>query len=51
MPADSTSDSSIERQALEALEHLGDDDKNKVLEYIHSLVTLDQINNDQASSS
>jgi hypothetical protein len=51
MPADSTTDLSVERQALEALEHLSEEDKGKVLSYIQSLLILDQSNHDQASSS
>lgn len=52
MPADSTNlKDLVERQALEALEHLSDKDKHKVLEYIQSLLHLAEVKNDQASST
>lgn len=39
----------VEQQAVKALAHLADEDKRKVLEYIASLVKLENAKNDQTS--
>jgi hypothetical protein len=41
----------VEQQAANALSHLSDRDKEKVLKYIESLLNLDKIKNDEASST
>jgi len=42
----------VEEQAINALSHLNDKDKDKVLRYIESLVNLEQVNkNDQTSTT
>ena len=42
----------VEEQAINALSHLSDKDKDKVLRYIESLVNLEQVNkNDQTSTT
>ena len=42
----------VEEQAINALAHLSDKDKEKVLRYIESLVTLEQVKkNDEASTT
>jgi hypothetical protein len=41
----------VEQQALNALHYLSDKDKQKVLEYIESILTLENTKNDQASSA
>ena len=64
MPADSTTSapndpsfleasgkSSVEQQAISALNHLSPEDKTKALKYIESLVTLEKIKNDQTSAT
>jgi hypothetical protein len=43
--------SPVEEQAIHALNHLSDKDKEKVLKYIASLLTLEQINHDEASAT
>jgi hypothetical protein len=52
MPAASEeSKALVEQQAANALGHLSDRDKEKVLKYIESLLTLEKIKNDEASSA
>jgi len=51
MPADSQASNSIEQQALNAIAHLPPEDKKKILEYINSIVNLEQIKNDKGSST
>jgi hypothetical protein len=51
MPADSSEQYSVERQALAALEHLSDEDKHRVLEYIQSLVHLEEAKHDQTGAA
>lgn len=41
----------VEQQAVKALAHLDDEDKRKVLEYITSLITLENAKNDQTSTT
>lgn len=41
---------SVEQQAVNALGYLDDKSKQKVLEYIDSLITLDKVNNDERNS-
>ena len=48
MPADSET-STVEQQAVLALNHLGPKDKKKVLEYIANLIALEKVKNDQTS--
>ena len=50
MPAATHENPSIEQQAIEALQHLDAEDKQKVLEYIASLINLSEINHDQAGT-
>jgi hypothetical protein len=45
----STEKSSVEQQAVKALAYLDDSDKQKVLEYISSLIDLTEAKNDEAS--
>jgi hypothetical protein len=40
----------IEQQALDALAYLDDEAKRKVLDYMKSLVTLDNVNNGSGSA-
>jgi hypothetical protein len=47
----STLSTQVEDQALAALHHLSDEDKHKVLEYIASLIHLEQVTNDNAKST
>jgi hypothetical protein len=51
MPAAPDKDASVEQQAIDALQHLDAEDKQKVLEYIASLIHLSEINHDQAGIS
>ena len=51
MPADSQTNISVEQQALNAIAHLPPEDKKKILEYIKSIVNLEQVKNDQGSST
>jgi hypothetical protein len=51
MPADSQTSDSIEQQALNAIAHLPPEDKKKILEYIHSIINLEKVKNDQGSST
>lgn len=48
-PAAHQDDSSVEQQALKALSYLDDNARQKVLEYIESLVKLEQANYDKGS--
>jgi hypothetical protein len=41
----------VEQQALNALNYLSDRDKEKVLKYIQSLLSLEEIKNDEASAT
>lgn len=41
----------VEQQAINALNHLPDKDKEKVLKYIESLLNLEIAKNDKASST
>jgi hypothetical protein len=41
----------VEQQAVKALAHLDDEDKRKVLEYITSLINLENAKNDQTSTT
>jgi len=41
----------VEEQAINALNHLSDKDKEKVLKYIQSLLTLEEVKNDKASAT
>lgn len=41
----------VEQQAANALGYLSDRDKEKVLKYIESLLNLEKIKNDEASSA
>ena len=49
MPADSSEQPAVEQQALHALNYLNEDDKSKVLKYIESLITLENLKHDQGS--
>jgi hypothetical protein len=40
----------VEQQAVKALTHLDDADKHKVLEYIASLINLENAKHDQTST-
>ena len=40
---------SVELQALAALQHLSDDERRKVLEYLKSLIILENTKNDKGS--
>ena len=51
MPDAPTQKKDVEQQALAALGFLNDEDKSKVLEYIASLIKLEKVKNDQASTS
>ena len=51
MPDSSIDDDPVERQALKALHYLSAEDKQKVLEYIASLVNLETVKNDERSST
>lgn len=42
---------SVKQQALNALQHLDEKDKEHILKYIQSLLTLDKAENDQRSST
>ena len=48
MPAAEQERISVEPQAINALQHLDTEDKQKVLEYIASLIHLSELNHDQA---
>ena len=50
MPADSSERKAVEQQAINALNFLSDKDKEKVLKYIESLVTLEKVKNDERSA-
>jgi flagellar motor switch protein FliG len=41
----------VEQQAIHALAYLNDEDKHKVLEYIASLLTLEEAKHDQTSAT
>jgi hypothetical protein len=47
---DTSPEISVEQQAINALNYLDDQDKQKVLEYIDSLINLDKANNDKRSN-
>jgi len=51
MAATSAKKSLVEEQALQALQHLSQEDKSKVIEYIDSLITLEKVKNDQTSTT
>ena len=51
MPADSQEQEAVKQQALNALAHLGSEDKQKILEYIKGLVILEKSNDDQAGTT
>jgi hypothetical protein len=47
--SDPSPEISVEQQAISALNYLDDQNKQKVLEYIDSLINLDKANNDKRS--
>lgn len=51
MPADSQHENSVKQQALNALEYLGEADKQHILEYIKGLLNLENAKNDQTSAT
>ena len=50
-PCCSTESQPVEQQAIKALSYLDEESKVKVLEYIASLVNLQSVKNDKASTT
>lgn len=51
MHADAQDQEAVRQHALEAMKHLGDEDRRKILEYMNGLITLEEVKHDQASPS